>query len=98
MLEENDLIISLYKINYPGPYVLKIFNDVKNKFQIFGEIFMVSEDLKFYNKDGTGPWDESEVAELQSIINQINSDKDKTSIKAYFEYFTRNEETPYHLV
>lgn len=95
MDDNENLIISLYKINYPGPYVLKIFNDIKKEFQIFGEVFMLSNDLKFYNKDGTGPWEDVEVKELQDIVDDINSGKDKTGIKAYFEFFDNRVYKPY---
>ena len=86
-LNQDQIILKLSDIRKPGHYISKTYNENKDKFEVFGELFTLGEDFKFYNKDGTGPWEQSEITELQEIVDKINEDK---VIKFYFTPYFPN--------
>jgi hypothetical protein len=75
---------NIYDIKIDGPYICKLYHDETNDFENLGEIFMFSEG-KFYDKNGNGPWSDSDIEEIQHYVDLYN--KDVNNIKCFFELY-----------
>lgn len=82
--------INIYDISISGPYICKLYDNETNEFTTLGEIFMFSEG-KFYDKNGNGPWLNSDIEEIQHYVDLYN--KDSNNIKCFFELY--EEKTNY---